>query len=375
MLLLSPQHGARHVSSTAPAPLAQQGSGSTDPAEPTSALPILDYGQLLPGAPHRTQALMTLRRAARDPGFFYLENTGLDLGQQSELLALAARLFALDDHQKQAVQMVHSPHFRGYNRVGAELTRARPDWREQFDIMAEEPCLPDALLHQPWQRLQGPNLWPSALPELRGALLGWQAQLTLVGLTLIRSFAETLAQAADVFDESLSPLPYRHTKLIHYPGRHEGDGQGVGAHKDPGYLTLLLQDSHGGLEVLTEQGWTPAPPRAGALLVNIGELLELASNGYLKATLHRVVTPPPGVSRLSCAFFMAARLDATVPLLTLPPALATEARGLQSDPDNPLFYQVGENVLKGRLRSHPDVAARHYVTPLATASAPTGPPS
>ncbi len=95
-------------------------------------------------------------------------------------------------------------------------------------------------------------------------------------------------------------------------------------------------------------------------MVNIGELLELASNGYLKATLHRVVSPPPGISRLSCAFFIAARLDATVPLLSLSPALAAQAQGPESDPTNPLFYQVGENVLKGRLRSHPDVAARHY---------------
>jgi isopenicillin N synthase-like dioxygenase len=375
MLLLSPQHGARHVSSTAPAPLAQQGSGSTDPAEPTSALPILDYGQLLPGAPHRTQALMTLRRAARDPGFFYLENTGLDLGQQSELLALAARLFALDDHQKQAVQMVHSPHFRGYNRVGAELTRARPDWREQFDIMAEEPCLPDALLHQPWQRLQGPNLWPSALPELRGALLGWQAQLTLVGLTLIRSFAETLAQAADVFDESLSPLPYRHTKLIHYPGRHEGDGQGVGAHKDPGYLTLLLQDSHGGLEVLTEQGWTPTQPRAGALLVSIGELLELASNGYLKATLHRVVTPPPGVSRLSCAFFMAARLDATVPLLTLPPGARDRGQRPSERSGQPALLSGGGERAQGTTAIPPGRGGPPLCHPIGHGERPDRPPS
>ena len=57
---------------------------------------------------------------------------------------------------------------------------------------------------------------------------------------------------------------------------------------------------------------------------------------------------------------MAARLDATVPLLSLSPELAAQAQGPESDPTNPLFYQVGENVLKGRLRSHPDVAARHY---------------
>lgn len=164
-----------------------------------------------------------------------------------------------------------------------------------------------------------------------------------------------------MFDDSIRGAPYQHMKLIHYPGQEVGgSSQGVGAHKDPGYLTLVMQDHHSGLEVETADGWISAPPLPGALVVNIGELLELASNGYLKATLHRVVSPPPGVSRLSCAFFMAARLDATVPLLTLSPALAAQAQGPESDPTNPLFYQVGENVLKGRLRSHPDVAARHY---------------
>ena len=99
------------------------------------------------------------------------------------------------------------------------------------------------------------------------------------------------------------------------------------------------------------------------------ELLELATNGYLRATVHRVVVPPPGGERLSVAFFLGAQHDATVPLLTLPAALAAEARGATSDPDNPLFHHVGTNYLKGRLRSHPDVATRHY-SDLIDAQAP-----
>ena len=78
-------------------------------------------------------------------------------------------------------------------------------------------------------------------------------------------------------------------------------------------------------------------PIPGTLVVNIGELLELASNGYLRATVHRVVTPPAGVERYSVPFFFSARLDATIPLLTLPEELRAEAHGPESDPDNPLF--------------------------------------
>lgn len=95
-------------------------------------------------------------------------------------------------------------------------------------------------------------------------------------------------------------------------------------------------------------------------MVNIGELLELATNGYLRATVHRVVSPPSGQERLSIAFFLGAQLDAVVPVYALPADLAQEARGPDSDPENPLLRDVGWNYLKGRLRSHPDVAARYY---------------
>ncbi|WP_323920732.1 isopenicillin N synthase family dioxygenase [Aeromonas caviae] len=327
----------------------------------TPSLPIIDLAALKGTPAARSQMLAQLGQAAREVGFFYLVGHDLSESARQETLALAARFFALPLEEKLAVQMVHSPHFRGYNQVGAELTRARPDLREQFDIMNEAQALPVAHIREPWQRLIGPNQWPAALPEMKTRLLAWQDRLSDITLTLLDAFAEVLGQPAEVFDESIRGAPYQHMKLIHYPGQPEGSsGQGVGAHKDPGYLTLVMQDDHSGLEVETADGWIPAPPLPGALVVNIGELLELASDGYLKATLHRVVSPPPGVSRLSCAFFMAARLDATVPLLSLSPELAALAEGPQSDPANPLFYQVGENVLKGRLRSHPDVAARHY---------------
>ena len=138
------------------------------------------------------------------------------------------------------------------------------------------------------------------------------------------------------------------------------DAQGCGAHKDSEFLTLLRQEQVGGLEVLCEQDWIAAPPLPGSFVVNTGELLELATNGYLRATVHRVVAPAAGSERLSVAFFLAARLDATVPRLNLPPHLAAEARGPATDPDNPLYREVGPNTLKGRLRSHPDVARRHY---------------
>jgi len=186
-------------------------------------------------------------------------------------------------------------------------------------------------------------------------------------LRLLQSFALALGHGASALEPLYGEEPHQLLKLIRYPGREAlGDTQGVGTHKDAELLTLLLQDSQGGMQVQPPAGaWIDVPPRPGALVVNVGELLELLSNGYLTATLHRAKSPPVGAERISVAFFLGARLDAIVPVLPLPPELARDARGVVSDPRNPLLRQVGQNYLKGRLRSHPDVARRHYADELA----------
>tara|TARA_B100002019_G_scaffold18557_1_gene14408 strand:+ start:655 stop:1668 length:1014 start_codon:yes stop_codon:yes gene_type:complete len=308
----------------------------------------------------RASFLRKLGAAARDVGFFYLENHGLTQTEQEDIISLSKSFFALSEKEKQQVKMANSPHFRGYNQTHAEVTAGALDFREQFDIMDELPAVNSHLISDEWQKLIGPNQWPDAMPRMRSTLLTWQDRLTEVGLTLLSALCEALEQPADALQPTVQNGPYRHTKLIKYPGSESGGNQGVGAHKDPGYLTFVLQDEHSGLEVEINNAWHSVSPRNGALVVNIGELLELASDGYLKATNHRVVSPPAGVTRYSSAFFMAAQLDADIPVLELPEHLKRLAHGPSSDPKNPLLRQVGENVLKGRKRSHPDVTEKFY---------------
>lgn len=326
-----------------------------------ATLPVLDLARYTSSA-ERDAFLADLRHAARDIGFFYLINHGVDDALQHAVQREARRFFALTESQKEQVAMIHSPHFRGYNRAASEITRGQPDWREQFDIGAERPALLLSDSDPRWRRLQGPNLWPEALPTLKPALLDWQRAMTSMALRLLRAFAEALQLPADAFDALYGSKPNEHIKLIRYPGQHATQSaQGVGAHKDSGFLSFLLQDEQKGLQVeVAPDRWIDAAPRAGSFVVNIGELLELATNGYLRATVHRVVSPPADRERLSIAFFLGAQLEANVPLYTLPPHLAEEARGPESDPLNPLLRDVGWNYLKGRLRSHPDVAERYY---------------
>lgn len=327
-----------------------------------TTLPVLDIRHLDGDKVTRQQFLNQLRHAARDIGFFYLTGHGIDGDLQYALQQQTTQFFALPDSAKQQVAMIHSPHFRGYNRAAAELTRGKPDWREQFDIGAERPALNVQIQDPDWRRLQGPNLWPAHLPELKPVLLAWQSVMTRMALRLLRAFAAALQLPETAFDELYGDLPNEHIKLIHYPGQRSPENQqGVGAHKDSGFLSFLLQDEQQGLQVeISPDRWIDVSPLAGSFVVNIGELLELATNGYLRATVHRVIAPPAGQKRISIAFFLGAQLDAVVPVYQLPAELAEEANGPESDPDNPLLREVGWNYLKGRLRSHPDVAERYY---------------
>ncbi|PJZ02649.1 2-oxobutyrate oxidase [Pantoea rodasii] len=325
-------------------------------------LPVLDLALLeLPDA-DQSPYLAELRNTARDVGFFYLINHGINPQLLQNVPSITQAFFALPDEEKQRVSMIHSPHFRGYNRAGVEYTREQRDQREQFDIGAERVALALQAGDPAWKRLQGPNLWPEALPQLRPVIHAWQQAMTGIALRLLRAFAKSLSLPPDAFDALYGTHPNEHVKLIRYPGQADSASQqGVGAHKDSGFLTFLLQDDQPGLQVeVTPDNWVDALPKPGAFVVNIGELLEIATNGYLRATVHRVVSPPARNERVSIAFFLGAQLDAEVPIYQLPPQLASEARGPTSDPTNPLLREVGWNYLKGRLRSHRDVAARYY---------------
>jgi len=152
------------------------------------------------------QLRRSLRAAAHEVGFFYLTNHGVPEALVSRVLEAARRLFELPEADKSAVAMVRSPHFRGYTRLGGELTRGEVDWREQIDIGPERapiggPGKPDYL----W--LQGPNQWPATLPELPGIIGEWDATLSSVARSLLRHWAASLGSPPDVFDSAFAEAP------------------------------------------------------------------------------------------------------------------------------------------------------------------------
>lgn len=327
-----------------------------------TTLPILDMSMLDNGPKEAEEFRAALRKATHDVGFFYLIGHGISDELTTEILETSRRFFALPDEAKFEIENLKSPQFRGYTRVGGELTMGQVDWREQIDVGPERDAVEIGPGVPNFWRLEGPNLWPSALPELEGIVNRWNDELSAVSERLLSSWALSLGAPADTFATAFEH-PSTLIKIVRYPGQ-SGDEpkQGVGVHRDGGVLTLLLvEPGKGGLQVEHEGEWIDAPQVPGAFVVNIGELLELASQGYLKATLHRVISPLVGTDRMSIPFFFNPSLDAVVPHLELPAELAAEATGVSADPnDSPILSVYGDNALRYRLRAHPDVAAIHH---------------
>jgi len=327
------------------------------------SLPILDLSRLDAGDAEAGAFRADLRTVMHEVGFFYLTGHGVPQPLIDEMLEISRRFFDLTVDEKLSIENVKSPQFRGYTRVGKELTHGDIDWREQIDIGVDRDTVAPGEGVADYWRLEGPNLWPEALPEMRGVVERWNDELNTASLRILRALAVSLGAPENVFDAAFAERPSAFIKIVRYPGESNPEPkQGVGAHRDGGVLTLLLvEPGKGGLQVEYNGEWIDAPSVPGSFVVNIGEMLELATSGYLKATLHRVISPLKGTDRISIPFFFNPALDATMPKLELDPELAAEARGLSVDPTNsPILETYGDNALRYRLRAHPNVAAVHH---------------
>ncbi|MCC3280400.1 isopenicillin N synthase family oxygenase [Arthrobacter sp. zg-Y40] len=335
-------------------------------SEIPEAIPVLDLSTARnPDGSFSPEFIDRLRDATHRIGFFQLVGYGAGEAMVEKLFDVTKQFFDLPLEDRLALDNRKSPHFRGYTRLGTEITRGRPDSREQIDFGPERAPAAGYPADQPYWLVQGPNLFPdNVLPELRSTSMAWAAQMEPVGAELLSAIAVSLELPEDHFTEPFVGTPAWMAKLIHYVGGvvQEAGTQGVGAHADYGFITLLLQDSVGGLEVKPHESdtWLPVEPIPGALVVNLGEMLEVATQGYLSATIHRVSAPAPGVDRYAIPFFWSPRLDTVIDPVQLPPALAAQSRGISDDPENPMLASYGANVLKGWLRAHPQVAKLHH---------------
>lgn len=363
--------------------------------ECTTQIPILDIRQWESDPKAFAEQL---RSACHNIGFFLLKHD-LSPDLVRAQLAECRQFFDRPVEEKLTISYDTSPSFRGYMEVGVENTGGIVDVREQVEFATEypekKPSCSSFSISRPYERLKSPtNPYPdSTQPSLRqcseeyvGGALDVARRLReamCIALGLDRTalnylFGEVGKQDSSGLNNE-DPLHWV-MKLISYPPATGASTkeQGVGAHTDTNFLTLVLQDYSGGLQVHSNGVWIDVPAKYGPdlFVCNLGEQAEIISKGYFLATPHRVMRNTGREPRISVALFYNPKLSSVVE------PICTDTNGEEEQPKqwkNKLEWErsegksecwkmkgnahpqcVGANTFKSLARSHPEVFAKNH---------------
>jgi len=188
---------------------------------------------------------------------------------------------------------------RGYVAFGREQVTQSADPAEIAALRSKTPDSKETMeIGRDWDS-EWQNRWPreSDVPGFKDTMLGFYQECHKLHVQIMRSIALGLELDEKFFDDKIDQQCHN-LRLLSYPpikrSLLEREGQArAGAHSDYGTLTLLFQDSVGGLEVQNPHNnvFQPAAPIPGTIVVNVGDLLARWSNDVLRSTLHRVVAP------------------------------------------------------------------------------------
>ncbi len=259
-------------------------------------VPVIDIKKINT-ASYKKEIAKELYKASTDLGFIYIKNHDISENLINDLRADGLNFFrsSMDDKSKVLITKKH----RGWLGFGGAKMgdKAKPDLKESFiwGYQYDDGSLPDD--HQ----LRGVNKWPEFLPALQQNAMSYFHQINKLAKNLLTCFAMGLNLKENFFIRNCN-APLSRASLVYYPDQPKEMGEmqfGVSEHTDFGLLTILCQDSVGGLQIKGLDGqWFHAPPIEGTLIVNVADLLSRWTGGIYKSTPHRVVNLS-GQERLS----------------------------------------------------------------------------
>ncbi|MBB2991733.1 isopenicillin N synthase-like dioxygenase [Mycolicibacterium iranicum] len=292
-----------------------------------SVIASVDLSRWRAGGADADRVAAQVDAGLQQAGFIMVRGHGVDPALARDVRAAAREFFALPD----AVKSRYSVGVGGHGWIGpgaeanayAEGTETPPDLKESFSLGAET-ATGDPEIDRIWF---APNVWPAEVPALQGLVDRYTEQMRRVADDLLALFSHALTLPVNPFAE-LASTPTWTMNINHYPpvsvvGDPEPGQFRIGPHTDFGTVTILDREpGAGGLQVYSEAaGWEDAPYDAGALTVNIGDLLEYWSGRRWPSGRHRVLPPQadaPEEDLVSLIYFYEANHDALVTPLDPP---------------------------------------------------------
>ncbi|KAG9315772.1 Clavaminate synthase-like protein [Chiua virens] len=328
-------------------------------ADATFRIPIIDFSAFrIASAPSEKRRIADdIVNGFKEVGFVYLSGHGIPQSVIDNVYNKSASFFSLPQQIKDKVAWDDPRANRGYVKVGRERVTQSSDAAEIATLRAKAPDTKESMeIGREWDPVWK-NKWvrEADSPGFKDTMLQFFQTCHELHVAVMRSIALGLDLQESFFDRKVDQQCHN-LRLLSYPSIRtklllkEGQAR-AGAHSDYGTITLLFQDSVGGLEVQNPytQHFQPAHPVPGTIVVNAGDLLARWSNDVLRSTLHRVVAPPAQkISDTECmtpvrqsiAFFCNPNFDATIE--SLPTCVGTA---------NPSKYKsvTTEEYIVGRL--------------------------
>lgn len=277
------------------------------PPKAATSIPLIDLqGSYSPSLGDRKAVAWEIHKACRDTGFFYVKNSSVTPKSMAAHLDLARQFFALPLEEKRKVDVSLSSCTRGWEGMAAQVLDegSPPDLKEGFlvgaDLDADHPFVKQDVPNT------GRNQWPAQPEGFRTHFNSYLDETLVLGKHLMSLLALSLELPENYFAPGLDEPLYT-SRLLHYPP-HPIDAAanqlGAGAHTDWGTLTMLLQDDIGGLEVQNADGdWIKAPYIPDTLIINLGEMVPVLTNGLYHSNMHRVLNNHSGRDRYSAPTF------------------------------------------------------------------------
>lgn len=305
---------------------------------PLDALPVLSL------ADDKAQFSEAIGASFKTFGFALVKDHGIDQNLIARAWQLTEQFFALPEDEKRSYFNPAIAGARGYTPFGTEIAKGAKthDLKEFWHVgrdLSEGSPLADASMP--------PNVWPARPAGFQDLFEELYAQFDKTGATILSRIAIFLGLDEHWFDAAIED-GNSVMRLLHYPPLEgiEGEAIRAGAHGDINLITLLLGAEEAGLELLTKDGgWLNASPPEGALVINVGDMLERLTNHILPSTIHRVRNPDAmraRFSRYSMPFFLHLRSD--WPIKTLPQCVSEDL------PDRYPVSITADEFLQQRLR-------------------------
>ncbi len=254
-------------------------------------IPIIDVSPLVAGFAEGEGAVAEqLRAAFEEMGFCYIRNHGVPQALIDRAFAVLPSFFDLPPEEKAKIPC--NTNQRGWMapKDATQIHGRKPNLSESFIFGLDLPTTdPDRMAGVPFHDT---NQWPADLPAFREALEAYWHAMYALGPKMMRGLAMAMHVSPDFFVPWFSKPDSLLRCAMYPPAEGEFDGVfGAAPHTDHGTLTLLMQDSVGGLQIRTRRDeWIDAPSIPGTFIINIGDMVARMTNGHFRSTPHRVIS-------------------------------------------------------------------------------------